>query len=227
MPAATGGATTPASPAAAPSVPGVPSIVNPALRRFWHQPGDPDSPAEAQASRRGLSGSLAWVAIIVMALISAALIRQGPGLLEPPPRVLAPPNVAGAVPVRSPSAPPDPELLRGFGIGAVNRGTRIIEGAGRVGEQAIICGQRSRAWVNDAREALAKGVADSFPSFDADPALTRLMRQHLAGRFQIGQTLAGQEIAERGRQSVCDNLPYAPEYGMIVRAAQQAGVPAQ
>lgn len=223
MPAPADSAATPASGAPAPS--GVPSIINPTLRRFWQQPVDPDAPTEARAKRRGLSGGVAWVAIIVMALISAALIRQGPGLLEPPPRVLAP--VPHAVLPAPPTAAPDPELVRGFGLGAVNQGGRTAEAAGLAGEQAIICGRRSRAWVNDARDALAKELAGRFPTFEEDPTLARRMRAHLAARFHYGQKLVAPEIAERGQQYVCDNLLYAAEYGMMVRAARQAGVAEQ
>lgn len=206
---------------AKPDSAGPPSIVNPALRRYWHRDSEADEFAETGQRRR--SDSYAWAIIIAMALIAAVLIRQGPGLLEPPPRVLAPVSGVTSDPI-SAAAPlvAAPDLMRDYGIGAINQAGAIMDRAGRAAEQAIICGVRTRAWVNDAREALASDVIDRFPSFEPERNLSEMMRQYLATRFIASQKRAPQDVAEHGRAYVCDNLPYSPDYGMVVQAAQQA-----
>ncbi len=221
------GAANPASADAPAAGRDAPSILHPTIRRYWHRDETAGEFDQPPGQRSGLSGSAGWGAIVAMALIAAALIRQGPGLIEPPPRALAPATGTVAAPL-PPPAVPDAELVRGFGTSAIVQGDRMADRAGRAAEDAIRCGRRSRMWVNDAREVLVKDVASRFLPFEEDPAVQRKFQQYLSGRFQYGQQLAAQDFDSRGgQQAICDNLPYSPDYGLLVQAVQQAAFSSQ
>lgn len=208
-----------------------PGGVDPHLRRFWQREGEALDDLVAPP-RRAASSSVAWGALIAMALIAAVLIRQGPALLEPPPRILTPlpPGVGISVPGPGVTGPgpqavaAEPALLRAFGTGAINQSGARVARVGRVAEHAIACGLRPRAWVNDARDALVQEIATQYPSFENDAADIPRLRQYLAVRFQHDQQQAPQDLGERGQQEICDNLPYAPEFGQLNTAARQAGI---
>jgi len=175
-----------------------------------------------QQKRRGISNSFAWSMMIAVAIIVAVLIRQGPALVEPPPRVLAGvPAANRAAPAIASAPAPDEELIRAYGSGTMSTAGREAQRVGQAAALAALCGLRSSGWVSKVRDGLAKEMAERFPTFDNDRQAAAKMHAHLAAHYDSGRAGANRAIAEQGQESVCANIRYSPDFGVATRIANQ------
>lgn len=173
-----------------------------------------------------ISNSFALAMIVAFAVVAAVMVRQGPGLLQPPPRelvVVPQGSVAATVPA-APVIAANSMLVRAYGSGTVNHAGREARRLGQAGALAALCGLRSRAWVNDVREAIAKQMTAEYPTFDPEVNAVMQMQMHIIASYAAGQETAQQALNERGKETLCTDLPYSPDYRKVLRAGEQANI---
>jgi len=159
---------------------------------------------------------------MLIALAGAAVlaIEVGPGLIEPPPRVLAPPPIATAPPAQPVPTTINPALASAYGEGTLRQAGRDGRRIGMAGAQAVACALKSPSWLKELRAAASADIIERYPSFDEDPRNTALLGRFALEQFDIGQQEGEQDLALRGRQQVCDELPTLPDYRAVDRLAR-------
>jgi len=159
---------------------------------------------------------------MLIALAGAAVlaIQIGPELIEPPPRVLATSPIATAPPAPPVPITTDPVLASTYGEGALRQAGREARRTGMAGAQAVACALKSRRWLNELRAAASADITERYPSFDDSDLRSRaLLGQFALEQFDSGQREGEQDLAQRGQQQVCDELPTLPDYRAADRLA--------
>lgn len=159
-------------------------------------------------------------------------------MLQPPPRLLAPPSRVvgaigtgvggtaglGAAPSTRIPRPNDPALNNAFGAGAVNLATRDIARHAVVAADALACGLRDQVWAGDLRNAAATDIARRTPSHDGATDDTALLRRYLTDRFAAAQQARAQGGVPDWAQR-CADLPILADFraaDSLVRAHRAA-----
>lgn len=132
-------------------------------------------------------------------------------------------TVSSAV-INAPPVAAVSQFVRAHGAGMVNQSARQAQRVGNAEALAALCGLRSRAWVNNVREALGKQLASEYPTFDPKVNAILQMQQHIMANYAAGQETAQQVLNERGKKTLCADLPYLPDYRTAVRVSEQANI---
>ena len=170
-----------------------------------------------------------FVPVFILAVIVLIMRPIMLEMIQPPPRLLAPPaRVVGSSGAGAPSTriprPNDPALNNAFGAGAVNLATRDIARHAVVAADALACGLRDQGWAGDLRNAAATDIARRTPSHDGGTDDTALLRRYLTDRFAAAQQARAQGgVPDRAQR--CADLPILADFraaGSLVRAHRAA-----
>jgi len=174
-----------------------------------------------QANKRLASRSFYWTMLIALVGAAALAIWIGPDLMEPEPRVLTQPTATIATSVPTESAPLDPSLASAYGEGTVRQAGREARRIGKAGMQAVACGLKPGRWVTELRAAMSADITERYPSFDDSDMRSRaLLGQFALEQFDLGRGDGEQDLAQRGQQQVCAELPSLPDYRAADRLAR-------
>jgi hypothetical protein len=177
----------------------------------------PPTPTPTSTGKRLATRSFYWTMLIALAGAAVLAIQMGPELIEPPPRALAPSPTAVAQPAPTPT---DPALASAYGEGALRQAGREARRIGMAGAQAVACTLKSRSWLNELRTAASADITERYPSFDDNARYNALLGQFALEQFDSGQRQGEQDLALRGQQPVCDELPTLPDYRAVDRLAR-------
>jgi hypothetical protein len=177
--------------------------------------------APTPASKRLVSRSFYWTMLIALVGAAALAIWISPDLMEPEPRVLTQPATPIASDVPIAAAPLDPSLASAYGEGTVRQAGREARRIGKAGMQAVTCELKPRRWGTELRAATSADITERYPSFDDNDMRGRaLLSQFALEQFDIGQREGEQDLAQRGQQQVCAELPTLPDYRAADRLAR-------
>jgi len=177
--------------------------------------------APTLASKRQASRSFYWTMLVALVGAAALAIWIGPGLIEPERRVVTQPTTPIASPVRTVDAPPNPLLASAYGEGTIRQAAREARRIGKAGIQAVTCELKPHRWGTELRAAMSADITERYPSFDdTDQRSRALLSQFALNQFDIGQREGEQDLAQRGQQQVCAELPTLPDYRAADRLAR-------
>lgn len=218
-----------------------PTILNPALRRYWHREDDSQELGTPR-KRRLLGQSMSWAVAIGVMVGAAIMFERIVTMMEAPDGGVQPGSggggpvrqsaQGGSAPLAAPPPPPLPEpaalpdLLRAYGRGAVIRAEELARRHGLASGEAVACGMQQSAWAVAVSNALADDITDRLPSFDEGTTAQVRMQDHVRARFRVGQ-MAAQTRAAPGREAACASLARSPDYLSAVRLARDAKAKAE
>lgn len=202
-----------------------PTIVNPALRRYWHR--DSEVPEPPRTVRRQIAQQGVFWAMLLGVFIALALVfDRGIAVVEAPrPRLGV--VVSAPIPTRlaDPALPivvARPELAYAYGNGAVIAAERAARQYGTVSAYAVACGRQLPTWPGKVSGALATDIAERLPMFERSITVQAWMRDFVKAQFRAGHLMADHNIATFGKETICAELPLSPDYGGAMWLARDA-----
>ena len=205
-----------------------PTILNPALRRFWHRAaGAEATPRTVQ--QKIVQQGIFWVFLLGILVAAALFFDRGITEVQSPQRRLGPVPTA-PVPSRPAAAELPalpvvvvrPEVAYGYGSGAVREAERIARRYGVVSGYAVACGRQLRTWMGTVSAALAVDIAERMPMFEPDSKVTAWMQDYIRAQFRNGLLIAERNLITQGKDAVCADLPLSPDYAGAVRLVREA-----
>lgn len=218
-----GGGQGPASPEESGVAANAPTIINPALRRFWRRADDTQETPQ-KPRNRVLIQSFYWAFVIIVLVVGAGILDSNVRLVEKPKPEPVKPNAVASLPDDSPLPVflPRPEVVSAYGTGGVVRAEQQARRLGAISEQAVTCGRQAPAWVGQVRNALADDITERMPAFDEDSKNQVWMQEFVRGQFNIGQVMGTRAITARGRDAVCADVQVSLDYAAAARLVRAA-----
>ena len=205
-----------------------PTILNPALRRFWHRAAGAEATPRT-VRRHIVQQSMFWV--FLLGILVAATLFFDRGITEvqspqrrlgPVPTAPVPSRPAEAVLPALPVVVVRPEVAYGYGTGAVSEAERIARRYGVVSAYAVACGRQLATWPGKVSAVLATDIAERMPMFEASITVQAWMRDFVKAQFRNGLLIGDYTVATRGKEAICADLSQSPDYGAAVGLARNA-----